>query len=53
MSVTAEGVETEEQLRFLAAHGCDCIQGYFFAKPMPADQLVEWYRARYSLPAAS
>jgi diguanylate cyclase (GGDEF)-like protein/PAS domain S-box-containing protein len=51
MSVTAEGVETEEQLRFLAAHGCDCIQGYFFAKPMPADQLVEWYRARYSLPA--
>lgn len=51
MSVTAEGVETEEQLRFLAAHGCDCIQGYFFAKPMPPDQLLEWYRARYSLPA--
>lgn len=35
MSVVAEGVETREQLRRLRAVGCDYVQGYFFAKPMP------------------
>lgn len=53
MSVTAEGVETEAQLRFLGAHSCDCIQGYYFAKPMPPDQLLAWYRGRYALPATA
>ena len=33
VSVIAEGVETEEQWRWLAAHGADFVQGYFFAKP--------------------
>ncbi len=37
--VTAEGVETEEQCRFLTAVGCDALQGYFFARPMPSDEL--------------
>lgn len=31
--VTAEGVETEAQLRFMIAHGCDSVQGYYFASP--------------------
>jgi diguanylate cyclase (GGDEF)-like protein/PAS domain S-box-containing protein len=35
MSVVAEGVETEEQLRFLADEGCDAVQGYFLGKPLP------------------
>ena len=35
ISITAEGVETEEQYIFLREIGCDVIQGYYFAKPMP------------------
>lgn len=36
LSVVAEGVETREQLDRLRDIGCDYVQGYFFAKPMPA-----------------
>lgn len=34
----AEGVETEEQLKFLNQHGCDKIQGYIYSKPVPPDE---------------
>ena len=34
LQVVAEGVETEEQLGFLRTHGCDEMQGYYFARPM-------------------
>lgn len=37
LKVVAEGVETREQLDFLTAHGCEAVQGYFFSKPLPAD----------------
>ena len=40
MRVTAEGVETKEQATFLKALGCDEVQGFFFAKPMPIDQVA-------------
>ena len=36
MKVVAEGVETAEQTDCLKAAGCDQVQGYFFARPMPA-----------------
>jgi len=36
--VIAEGVETAEQLRALRALGCDIVQGYFFSKPVPAEE---------------
>jgi diguanylate cyclase (GGDEF)-like protein/PAS domain S-box-containing protein len=34
MSIVAEGVETQEQLHFLADEGCDAVQGYFIGKPL-------------------
>ncbi|MCX8129982.1 MAG: EAL domain-containing protein [Clostridia bacterium] len=39
LSVTAEGVETVDQLTFLKEQGCDKVQGYFFSKPLPAEEL--------------
>lgn len=38
MRVVAEGIEQKEQVDFLAQLGCDMIQGYYFAKPMPVDE---------------
>jgi diguanylate cyclase (GGDEF)-like protein len=36
MATTAEGVETQEQLRYLRQEGCTEVQGYLFSRPMPA-----------------
>lgn len=38
MRIVAEGVEKKEQVDFLAKQECDMIQGYYFAKPMPANE---------------
>ena len=40
LSVIAEGVETESQADFLREHGCDNVQGYFYDRPMPGDDLT-------------
>jgi EAL domain-containing protein (putative c-di-GMP-specific phosphodiesterase class I) len=42
MKVIGEGVETFEQLEFLRTKGCDCIQGYYFSRPLPPQELVSW-----------
>ncbi|MBO4864696.1 MAG: EAL domain-containing protein [Eubacterium sp.] len=44
MKTVAEGVETEEQVKFLAGEGCDMIQGYYYAKPMPEAEYEERMR---------
>ena len=46
LRVVAEGVETEGQRRILVALGCDELQGYLFARPMPADALLQWEARR-------
>jgi diguanylate cyclase (GGDEF)-like protein len=42
--VTAEGIETEEQAIAVRLFGCDCLQGYYFGRPMPADQITQLLR---------
>ena len=42
--VVAEGVESDEQLQFLDAHGCDQVQGFRFSPPLPASEIVELMR---------
>jgi diguanylate cyclase (GGDEF)-like protein len=43
LKVVAEGVETDDQLRFLQLLRCDEIQGYFFSKPLAADTLASLF----------
>lgn len=50
--VIAEGVETEAQLRFLAEHGCDAVQGYYFSAPVPPAQLPERMHVAWPFPHA-
>ena len=45
MRTVAEGVEVRNQVDFLADQGCDMIQGYFYAKPMPSNEYEERMRA--------
>jgi EAL domain-containing protein (putative c-di-GMP-specific phosphodiesterase class I) len=52
LRVVAEGVEDEATLAELASLGCDSVQGYYLAKPMPAAELVAWLAAQPQ-PAAS
>ena len=40
MIVVAEGVETEDQLRFLLERNCDELQGYLFSSPLPSDEVT-------------
>lgn len=46
MEVVAEGVENKETLDLLAGMGCDIAQGYYIARPMPADELIPWMNHR-------
>jgi len=52
LSVIAEGVETEDQLKFLRRHGCDEIQGYLYGKPMDASSFLEFCRQQNAEPRA-
>ena len=42
MAVVAEGVETGDQVEFLKSVGCQLIQGYYFSKPLPAEEFAKY-----------
>lgn len=46
ISSIAEGVETKEQLEFLAESGCEYVQGYYFSKPLSLKDLSAWMQQR-------
>ncbi|KTD61818.1 sensory box protein/GGDEF domain/EAL domain protein [Legionella spiritensis] len=43
IQVLAEGVETREQMTLLKNMGCDLVQGYYFAKPLPASEFITFF----------
>ncbi len=40
----AEGVETKEQISFLHEHKCDCLQGFYFCRPLPAEVATQFLK---------
>ncbi|HJV87850.1 MAG TPA: EAL domain-containing protein [Noviherbaspirillum sp.] len=53
LATVAEGVENEEQLQYLAKHGCGLIQGYLTGRPSPPEEIVELLKAGQSMRAAA
>ncbi len=51
LKVVAEGVESYEQVTYLASHGCNEIQGYYFSRPEPAESIETMLRMRKTLTA--
>ena len=51
LRVVAEGAETLEQVDFLRTRGCDEIQGYYYSRPLPADEFVRYLNNNPSLDA--
>ena len=47
IKVVGEGAETREQVDFLRSRNCDAVQGYYFSKPIPADQFIDLARNQY------
>ena len=46
LNVVAEGVETQGQLEYLRALGCDQVQGYFYSRPLPVSDFEAWASGR-------
>ena len=53
LRIVAEGVENHHQHQALTAMGCDVLQGYYFGRPMPADELARLMRVTQGLAAGA
>jgi EAL domain-containing protein (putative c-di-GMP-specific phosphodiesterase class I) len=53
LTVVAEGVETRDQLDRLTEQGCDRIQGYYFSRPLPPEELEVFLAGWSSTPGAN
>ncbi|MBD8525767.1 putative bifunctional diguanylate cyclase/phosphodiesterase [Pseudomarimonas arenosa] len=51
LRVVAEGVESAEGLDVLRRLGCEVVQGYYFSRPLAADDFVRWWQQRRTVPA--
>jgi len=49
LTIIAEGVEDEAQTEFLKQERCDCAQGYFYSRPLPAIEFAEWLKANHQV----
>lgn len=47
LSVHGEGIESEKVMLYLKEHGCNQAQGYWFSRPLPASEFMQWYRERW------
>lgn len=52
MQTVAEGIETRQQVDFLCSLGCDLIQGYYFARPMPIDEFERYNGYEDAIPVS-
>ncbi|MEG0453007.1 MAG: EAL domain-containing protein [Coprobacillus sp.] len=50
MKIVAEGIETKEQSDFIIESGVDQIQGFYYAKPMPHDQYIQFLKEKQGIP---
>ena len=46
LQAVAEGVEDQRTMDLLGRLGCDLAQGFYLSRPLPADQISDWCRAR-------
>lgn len=53
LSITAEGIETQEQLEYLQRRGCHEGQGFYFSRPVPAETIVEMLQQNLQQPIAA
>ena len=50
LTVVAEGVETQEQMNYLKEHSCHEMQGYYFSKPVSADEFANLLKTNLFTP---
>jgi len=50
MTTVAEGIETRSQLDVVREQRCDKVQGYYFSRPLPAGELLDWLAIEVALP---